>query len=314
MLASLLNLDTAFRNFFQKRTKFPSSKKKYVGEQSFQCPQHVKVDLDNSYIDFPKIKNVKIKLHRKLIGKIKTCTIKKTPTNKYFVSILVKNDAIEPIAVSIREKETIGLDLGVKYLIIASNGDKYKNNKFSYKNTKRLKKLQRRLSKKQDKSSNRAKARVKLAKLHEKIAKQKLDEIHQASAKLVYKSQDTTFALEDLNISGMLKNHKLARAISDCSWNIFQRALEYKCKWAGENIIKIDRFSPSSKKCSKCGNIKDDLQLSMRVYDCVACDTSIDRYINAAINIRNFALAELGMDGPEVKSVDHALPGVASAV
>ena len=200
--------------------------------------------------------------------------------------------------------------MGIKDLAITSNKKIISNNKYLQSNITKLKTLQRRLSKKKLKSSNRSKARRRLARLHEKIANQRLDAAHQASAKLVYKSQDTSFVLEDLNIKGMLKNHKLAKAIADCGWGIFQSQLEYKSKWAGKNILKIDRFVPSSKTCSSCGAKKDQLSLSERIYHCEYCGISLDRDINAAINIKKFALANLGLDRPEDKPVDHALAGV----
>lgn len=313
LLATLGHLDKAFKRFFHKKAKFPKFKSKYNGHQSYQCPQHVKVNIENSLIDLPKIKNIKANFHRKFIGKIKTCTIKKTPTNKYFISILVETNDIEPIAVPVEATQTVGIDLGIKELLITSHGTTEANNKFLAKSTNKLRKLQRRLSKKEKGSSNRAKARKKLAIVHEKVANQRLNAIHQASAKLVYKSQDTSFALEDLNVKGMMSNHKLARAIADCGWRIFQNALEYKCKWNGKNVIKISRWEASSKTCSSCHNVKRSLSLSERTYCCDNCGFVIDRDLNAAINIKKFALAKLGLDWPQDKPVDHALAGISSA-
>ena len=290
LLASLANLDTAYKKFFQKKAKFPKFKKEYSGYQSYQCPQHVKVHFSSNTIDLPKIKGVKAELHRKFDGKIKTCTIKKTPTNKYFISVLVESKEIEPIATTITTEQTIGIDLGIKSLLITSDNHCQQNNKYLDRNQSKLKKLQRRLAKKVEKSSNRAKARQRLACLHEKIANQRLDSIHKASANLVYKTHATSFAVEDLNVKGMMKNHKLARAISDCSWSKFLDLLEYKSKWSGKNVITINRWAASSKTCSRCKHKKEDLKLSDRIYVCNSCNLEIDRDLNAAINIKRFAL------------------------
>jgi len=312
LLAALVNLDKAFKNFFSKKHKFPKFKKKYSGHQSYQCPQHVTVDFTNSVIDLPKIKQIKAKFHREFVGKIKTCTIKKTATDKYYISILVETENCIPISTTVEPEYTVGIDFGIKELLITSNGATEKNNKYLSKSIKKIKKLQKQLAKKQAKSANRAKVRKKLARAYEKTANQRLDNAHQASAKLVYKSQDTSFAVEDLHIKGMMKNHKLAKAIGDCGWGIFLKTLEYKSSWSGKNVIKIDRWLPSSKTCSGCGNVKSELSLSERSYSCEKCGLEIDRDHNAAINIKNFALAKLGLGQPEDKLVDHALAGSVS--
>ena len=255
LLASLLNLDTAFKNFFKKNSKFPRFKKKYNGHQSFQCPQHVTVNFLNNTVNLPKIKNIKIKLHREFSGKIKTCTISKTPTNKFYISILVDNNETIPIPTTIEPNHTIGIDFGIKSLAITSDKQCFANNKFLSKNCKKLKTLQRRHAKKTKNSNNRIKAKLKLAKLHEKIASQRLDTIHQITAELVYKNHATCFALEDLHVKGMLSNHKLAKAIADSGFGLLRNKLEYKSKWSGKNVILAGRFDPSSKQCSNCHNI-----------------------------------------------------------
>ena len=310
LLSSLLHLHTAFTNFFHKRAKFPKFKKKYSARQKYQCPQHVVIDFENELIHLPKIKNVKAKLHRNFSGKIKTCTIERTVTNKYFVSVLVEALAKEPIKSTAEPELTIGIDLGVKELLTTNEGLQVQNYKYLQKGEKKLKKLQRRLSKKENKSANRGKARRLLAKAHERIANQRLNLLHQISSHLVYKNQATSIAIEDLHVKGMMKNHKLSKAIGDCSWGMLLRQLEYKTNWSGKNLIKIDRWFPSSKTCSNCGTVKDELSLSERVYCCATCSIKIDRDVNAAINIKNVALQQIGLECPESKLVDHALTGV----
>ena len=310
LLSSLLHLHTAFTNFFHKRAKFPKFKKKYSARQKYQCPQHVVIDFENELIHLPKIKNVKAKLHRNFSGKIKTCTIERTVTNKYFVSVLVETLAKEPIKSTAEPELTIGIDLGVKELLTTNEGLQVQNYKYLQKGEKKLKKLQRRLSKKENKSANRGKARRLLAKAHERIANQRLNLLHQISSHLVYKNQATSIAIEDLHVKGMMKNHKLSKAIGDCSWGMLLRQLEYKTNWSGKNLIKIDRWFPSSKTCSNCGTVKDELSLSERVYCCATCSIKIDRDVNAAINIKNVALQQIGLECPESKLVDHALTGV----
>jgi putative transposase len=309
LLASLGNLDVAYKNFFQKRANLPQFKSKYDGHQSYQCPQHVQVQFEQQVIDLPKIKHVKAIIHRKFEGKIKTCTISRTPTHKYFISVLVETPDNEPILSVIEPDKTVGIDLGIKDFLITSEGQKHPNHRFLKRNLKRLKRLQRKLSKKEERSSNRAKVRKKLARLHEKIRNQRLDMIHQASAKLVYKNFDTSFAIEDLNIKGMLKNHKLAGAIGDCGWRLFLNALSYKSKWSGKNVLTIERWAPSSKTCSQNGTYKKDLTLSERIYSCDECGIEFDRDINAALNIRKFALVQIGREPSESKPWDHALTG-----
>lgn len=310
LLSSLLHLHTAFTNFFHKRAKFPRFKKKYSVRQKYQCPQHVLVDFENKFINLPKIKNVKAKLHKKFSGKIKTCTIERTVTNKFYISVLVETLDNEPIKSAIEPKLTIGIDLGIKELLTTNEGLQVQNYRYLHEGENKIKKLQRRLSKKIKKSANRVKAIRLLAKAHEKIVNQRFNLLHQISSHLVYKNHATSIAIEDLNVKGMMKNHKLSKAIGDCSWGMLLRQLEYKTNWSGKNLIKIDRWFPSSKTCSNCGNIKDELSLSERVYCCDTCSIEIDRDVNAAINIKNVALQQIGLEWPESKLVDHALTGI----
>lgn len=282
---ALLNLDTAFSNFFKGKADFPKFKKK-SNNGSFNVPQNVVVS-DNKLI-IPKFKQgIKIKLHRNLIGELKQCTVSFTSTGKYFVSILCETgeDCLpKPL---ITENNSIGIDLGVKDLLVTSDGEVVSNPKFLRNSMDRLKVLQRRASKKQKGSSNWLKANLKVALKHEKVRNQRQDFLHKVSSRLI--SENQTICLETLAVSNMIKNHRLAQAISDVSWSEFNRMIEYKAEWYGVNILRIGRFTPSSKTCS-CGSINKDLKLSDRVWECKSCGKVNERDLLAAQNIKKFAL------------------------
>jgi putative transposase len=294
--ASNRHLDAAFTNFFRKQNGFPKFKSKHDNYHSFEIPQSI-ILKDNRLI-IPKFKEgINIKIDRPHNGEIRQATISKTPTGKYFVSILCETNENNKPKNSITEETTIGIDLGVKDFIITSNGFKYENHKFLNKSLKKLKREQRKLSRKVKGSNNRNKQRIKVAKIHEKISNRRIDNIHKISSKLV--SENQTICIEDLNIKGMVKNHKLARSINDVSWGMFLNILQYKSEWNGVNILKIGRFEPSSKMCS-CGVINNDLTLKDRVWSCNSCGVTHERDILAANNIKRFALNALRLDQPEV--------------
>lgn len=279
----LLNLDTAFKNFFKKRGGYPSFKSKH-GKQSFQFPQNVK--LDGNQIKFPgKIGTVDIALSRKFKGKIKTCTISIIPSGQYFVSILV-DDEKEIINVQTAGK-AIGIDLGISSLITDSEGNKTANPKWLKHHEKNLKKKQQSLSRKVKGSNNRNKARKLVAKIHSRMKNVRADFLHKLSRKIVNENQ--VVCVEDLNVKGMIKNRKLSKAISQVSWGMFKTMLKYKCEWAGKSYVEVNRFYPSSKTCSHCGTRIEKLPLDIREWTCV-CGTTHDRDINAAINIREEGL------------------------
>lgn len=291
LLASLLHLDSAFGNFFKKIAKFPRYKKKYASWQSFQCPQHAAVNFEEGALHLPKMKNIPIKFHREFSGKIKTVTVKKAPSGKYFVSILVEEPHSLPITTVIEPDKTLGLDMGIQHFLIDSEGHKIDNPKYLYHGLKKLRAQQRKLSRMSKNSHNRAKQKSKVAILHEKVANKRYDFAHQISAIFANKNHVTSFAIEDLHIKGMIQNRKLARAIADCGWGMFLNTLSYKCEWQGKNLIKIDRFAASSKTCSKCGVKQAKLPLFIRNWTCV-CGAQHDRDINAAIMIKQFSLAQ----------------------
>jgi putative transposase len=282
---SIVNMNTAFENFFKGRADFPKFKKKGKGKQSFNIPQSIKIDNDKLII--PKFKKgIKIVLHRPIKGDIKQATISKTPTGKYFVSILCETGEVEKQTNPVNEATTVGLDLGIKSFLVASNAKEYDNPKYLKKSISRLKYQQRQFSKHK---SNKRKHR--LAILHEKVANQRKDFLHKVSTELIRDNQ--SIALEDLNIKGMVKNHCLAGSISDASWGMFVTMLEYKARWNGVNIFRIGRFEPSSKQCSCCGYINKELTLKDREWSCPECGSVLNRDVNASINIKNFALNKL---------------------
>ena len=280
---SIHNMDIAFKKFF-KGAGFPKFKSKR-DRQSFSIPQNVIVE--NDLLIIPKFKEgIKIKLHRPTKGTIKSATISVTPTGKYFVSILCETgEAIKPKA-KVKEKTTVGIDLGIKTYLVSSDGQEFDNPKFLRKAQIRLKYVQRKYSKHKGKRTKQ-----RLAILHEKVTNQRKDFLHKTSSELI-KNHDS-LAIEDLAVSNMVKNHNLAQAISDASWSTFVTMLEYKAEWYGKNILKIGRFEPSSKLHANCGYINKDLKLSDREWFCPKCGELVSRDVNAAINIKSFALKKI---------------------
>ena len=295
LVMSLRNLDNAFTRFFREKKGFPKFKSKKSNRQSFQIPQRVKVDFEKRKIILPKIGAVRAKLYRKFDGKIKTVTISKTPSGKYFASVLVETDEKPLPKPEIRYETTIGVDLGLTHFAILSNGEKIENPKHLQKSLNRLKFLQRRLSRKKAGSKRRDKARICVAKLHEKITNQRNDFLHKLSIRLIRENQ--TIALETLNVQGMMQNHRLAQAIGSASWSRFVEFLRYKAEWYGRNIVFVGRFEPSSKLCSVCGFHNSELTLADRTWICPSCQTEHDRDVNAATNIRKFALQSQNLVG-----------------
>lgn len=278
---SLMNLDAAYLRFFRGQTAFPNFKKKSNGG-SFNIPQNV--ILSNSKLIIPKFREgINIVLHRPIKGTIRQATISRTPTGKYFVSILCETGEIIKPKVAIKENTTIGIDLGIKTYLVASDGQEFNNPKFLRKAQSKLKYTQCKYSKYKGKRTKH-----RLAILHEKVTNQRRYFLHKTSSELI-KNHDS-LAIENLNVSGMVKNHCLAQSISDAGWGMFVTMLEYKAEWYGKNILRIGRFEPSSKMCSGCGYINKELTLKEREWVCPECGSILDRDVNAAINIKNFAL------------------------
>lgn len=295
---ALRNLDTAFKKFFREKNGFPKFKSKRYPVQSCQFPQGVKVDVEASTIYFPKIGHVKTKLHRSFEGKVKTVTLRRTATGKYFVSLLVETPDTIAQKPAIAHDTTVGIDLGIKDFAILSNGHKVENPKLLKKSLKRLKRLQQQVSRKQKGGRNRDKARQRLARQHEKVGNQRKDFLHKLTYALTHTDDIDTFALETLNVKGMVKNHCLAQAISDVGWRQFNDFLDYKAEWYGKNILRIGQFEPSSKLCSVCGYVQHNLTLADRCWTCPECTTQHDRDVNAAQNIKQFALQPHNLVGP----------------
>jgi putative transposase len=288
---SLRNLDNAYTRFFQGEG-LPNFKSKYK-RQSIQFPQGVKTDFENSRIFLPKLKNVTCIFHRRFKGKIKTVTVSKTPTGKYFVSILTENQSELPKKRPVREKTAVGIDMGVKTMATLSDGTTFENPKYLRNNLRRLRVEQRRLSRRfrkgaKKQSNGYLKQKMVVAQVHQRIKNQRENYQHQTSKKII-RSFDT-ICLEDLNIKGMMKNEKLALAIGEVGWSKFKSKLEYKADWYGKNIVYIGRFEPSSKMCSHCGAINKELRLKDRSWTSKTCGTDHDRDLNAAINIKNTGL------------------------
>ena len=283
---SMRNLDNAYHAFFRGKG-FPKFKNKH-GKQSFSLPQGTSFSENNKQIFIPKLKWVGIDLHREFKGDIKTVTVSKTVTNKYFVSILVDTKQDLPTKKQISESTSVGIDLGIKDLLITSDGKKFENKDFLKSAQRQLRVAQRSLSRKTKGSNHYAKQKMVVALMHEKVRNQRLDYLHKISKHLV--DNYDTICMEDLAVSNMVKNHCLARAISDMGWNELRTMIEYKSEWQGKNTSVIGRFDPSSKMCSCCGKINKNLKLSDRTWICPHCGAKHDRDINAAKNIKNFGL------------------------
>ncbi|MGV1228823.1 IS200/IS605 family element RNA-guided endonuclease TnpB [Enterococcus faecium] len=288
-----LNLDKAYKNFFRdKSVGFPRFKSKKNSVQSYTTNnQNGTVALiDNKFIKVPKLKSlIRIKLHRQPKGIIKSATISRHSSGKYYISLLCKEEIIELP----KTNSTIGIDLGIMDFAILSDGRKFDNNQFTSKMEKKLKREQRKLSRrallaKQKgidlfEASNYQKQKCKVARLHEKVMNQRTDFLNKLSTEII-KNHDI-ICIEDLNTKGMLRNHKLAKSISDVSWSSFVTKLQYKADWYGREIIKIDKWFPSSQICSECGHKDGKKPLDIREWTCLICHAHHDRDINASINI-----------------------------
>jgi putative transposase len=283
-------VESAFTKFFREKKGFPNFKSKKNPLQAFQIPQSYSVDFDNNIIKLPKLGNVKAVLHRRFEGNLKTATVSRTPAGKYFISLLVDDEKSLPKKQEFTTETTIGIDIGIKDFVVLSNGEKIENPKYLKTSLKKMKALQRQVSRKVKGSNNRRKVIKKLTKLHEKITNQRNDFQNKLSFRLICENQ--AIALETLNVDGMIKNHHLAQSISDASWSSFVTKLQYKAEWSGKTILRIGRFQPSSKLCNNCGYYNRDLTLKVREWFCPECNTFHDRDVNAAINIKKFALID----------------------
>jgi len=276
------DVDTAYKNFFRHTAGYPSFKHK-SNKQTIRYPQRVKFIGNTTYL--PKVGYIRTKFHRPLRGSQKSVPVSKTTTNKYFISVLCEYEIDQPV----HSGPSVGIDLGLKDFLITSEGAKTKHPKLLKKKEAQLKKSQKALSRKKKGSNNRTKAKLRLAIQHEKLTNARKDFLHKESAKL---TTDFGFiGTESLRVCNMVKNHCLAKAISDSGWGEFVRQLEYKSAWTGGYVVKVGTFFPSSKTCNICKHINSNLQLSDRTWTCSNCASVLDRDVNAAINILEEATA-----------------------
>jgi len=289
---SLRNLDSAYSRFFKKIADFPTFKKKHNGG-SFTIPQHFKVVEEgekNSYIKIPKLKQaLKFRRHREIKGQILYCTISKTSTDKYYITLTVKE---EHEFEENKNQSAVGLDVGIKSFCMTSDNIEILNDKNIKRKERRRKIKQRKVAKAQKGGNNRRKLVKKLARKHEKETNVRKNFLHQASNYIV-ENQDIII-VEDLNVKGMVKNHKLAKALSHQSFGEFFRQLKYKSEWDNKIFYQINRWYPSSQICNSCGYQNTNLKLSDRTWTC-NCGKEIDRDLNASQNIRDLGLSDLGI-------------------
>ena len=298
-----LNRNIAFKDFMKQRYKNKKDKpnfksKRYDQSYTTNNQGSVKMSTNHRYISIPKCPRIRIKIHRLFEGTIKSITVSRTTDNKYYMSLLVESEieALEP------SKKMIGLDLGIKDLIVDSNGNKYKNHKYLTKSLEKLAREQRKLSKMVKGSNNRNKQRIKVARLYKKINNQRNDYLHKLSKSIIDENQ--VIVLEDLKVKDMEQNNKLARNITDASWSRLVSMLTYKANWYGRTVIRVPSDYPSSQLCSKCG-YKNSItkSLNIRKWTCPECGSIHDRDINAAKNILSKGIEILTKDGTHPDSL-----------
>lgn len=299
---ALKDLDRAYQNFFEGRAEYPNFKRKFDG-QSIRYPQRFKFNGNKIYL--PKVGWVKVIRHRRIEGKMKNCTVSKTKSGKYFVSIQCEMEVDDPKPVN---DKGVGIDLGIKTFAVLSEGPPVETPSYLRKSERLIKIRQRRLSRRVKGSRSREDARHRLAVIHEKVANQRRDFHHKASADIV--ANFGAIGIEDLNIRGMLRNHHLAKSIADAGWGQFRQFLAYKAAWAGGTIVKHDRWFASSKTCHVCGEHNKSLKLSDRVWVCLRCNVVHDRDHNAAMNLKpsTAGAAESNAGGDMSSAVRHSAP------
>lgn len=288
--AELKFLDSAFNRFFKKQACFPRFKSKVKDNQSFRVPQHVSVE--NNKLFFPKFKEgISVNLHRPIEGEIKNITVVCNKAGQYYVSICVEKYImnLKPI------DSEVGIDFGISTLATLSNGQLYENISPYRTLERRIKLLSGNHSRKQKGSKNKEKSRRRLAKLHQRVSDIRRNHLHQMTRQIINENQ--VIAVEDLNVSGMMRNRRLAKSIQDVSFYELGRQLEYKSAWYGRQLIKVGRFYPSTKTCSGCAFINQTLTLADREWQCPRCNVNHNRDLNAAINILNEAKRTVGTTG-----------------
>ena len=289
------DLYKGYKNYFEKRAEKPHKRRKRDRQHYHDRGEGVKVQFKKGLLTIPGIKDIPCVYHR--LFETKKCTIKQVgiellPSGVYRASILVEDGNPLPVKAPIDPNKTIGIDTGLKHYVVTSDGLTDEPTHEAKKQRRKLKLLSRRLSKKEVGSRQFRILKKRIARLHQYTTNKRHDHIHKLTHYLAYESQATTICVEDLNVKGMVKNKHLAYNLADASIGEFYRQLEYKCAWAGKNYIKIDRFAPSSKRCSHCGHVYRELTLKDREWTCPVCGIHHDRDLNAAVNIKHFGLSE----------------------
>lgn len=288
---AVYSMDNAYQRFFKLHAGYPKFRSKHNHRKSYTTcitGTNIKVLFDQDKIQLPKLKRIRARLSRPFYGQIKNATVSQTPSGKYFVSILVetKHEKLSSTG------GMIGVDLGIKDLLITSDGQKYDNKRIIKKYEDKLIRAQRSLSRKVKGSNNYDKQRIKVARIHEKIHNVRIDYLHKITHQLI--SENQVIVSEDLGVKNMVQNHCLAKAISDCGWSELTRQLAYKAEWNNRQYIKIGRFVASSQMCHVCGYVNPETKdLSVRKWICPQCKTIHDRDVNAAINILNEGIKQL---------------------
>jgi len=288
---TLKHQDSAFKKFLKdkKRCGYPVFKSK-KHRQSVTFPQHTEINTESGYTKICKIGNIPTIFHRKLEGRIKSCTVSFSPAGSYYISFCCEIDKPLPEKAKIESDKSLAIDLGLHDFLVSSDGTRISNPKFFRKSENKLVHHQRLLSRKTKDSKNYKEQRIQVAKVHESIRNKRKDFLYNLIKYICNDNQITTVFVENLNIQGMQRNHKLAKSIQDSSWGELKRILQYKFDWQGKNLVEIDRFFPSSKTCNTCGNYHKDLTLSDRTWICPECGTKLDRDLNAAKNLLEFGL------------------------
>ena len=298
---SVRDMNQAYDNFFKLHKGFPKFKSKHDNRQSCRFPKDAFIGVRGNRIDLIKVlKDIHFKCSRnderylnRNQDKVKSITLNKEPNGKFYLSVLIN----KPLRQVPQSSSMVGLDLGIKDFAVTSDGQVIENFHFKKNEESRLKRLQRQISKKVVGSKNREKARLRFAKLNEKIRNRKLNFLHDVTNHLIDENQ--VIVMEDLNVKGMVRNHKLAESISEVNWGEFRRILTYKAAWHGRQLVFIDRFYPSSKRCNHCGYIYKELTLKDRQWVCPECGSLIDRDYNAALNILEEGERIIGLSSPE---------------
>lgn len=307
---SIRDMLDAYSHFFKEKKGFPKFKSKHSNKLSCRFPLEA-ISKRNDYstyrLSLANIYNIRFKCSDKYVNYlvkykdgIRSATLSKTCTDEYYLSILVNGDFRKKLKYT---NDSVGIDLGIKEFIVTSDGECFDNLHFKKAENDKLKRLQRQLSKKQKDSKNRDKARLKLAKLNEKIRNRKLNYLHKITNQLLDENQ--IIALEDLNVKGMMKNHKLADSIGELNFGEFRRILTYKSVWYGRDLVFVDRFYPSSKTCNHCGYINKTLKLQDRQWRCPQCGKIIERDYNAALNILDEGIRIIGSRTPKFTLVEN---------